>query len=158
MPDTFFYYLFSSIHSKNSSSLWLIVYVLCFKVRPLFDKTYKYSESEYAQILTLRLKTATFFRVICRFIFESFLSRFSASFTYPKLALKSREIISSLFVLQYLSWSGALEILDYQYSRLPARHLRHCSSTPKIAYKANAAELNYQCHTLFFRLSSCKVL
>ena len=66
------------------------MYVRCFKVNPLFDKIYKYSETEYAQILTLRLKSAVSFKVICRFIFESFFPSFFASLTYPELALRSR--------------------------------------------------------------------
>ena len=81
---------FTIFYSKKSSSLWFIVYVLCFKVSPLFNRTYKYSEREYAQILTLKLKSAASFKAICRFILESFLSKFSASITYPELALMSR--------------------------------------------------------------------
>ena len=41
-----FYILISSTHSKKSSSRWLIAYVLCFKVSPLLDKTYKYLQRE----------------------------------------------------------------------------------------------------------------
>ena len=46
IPNTFFYILFSSCHSKKSSSLWWGAYVLCFKVSPLFVKMYKYSDRE----------------------------------------------------------------------------------------------------------------
>ena len=100
-----FIYLFIN-YSKNSSWLWFIAYVLCFNVSPLFERTYKYSDREYAHILTLRLNYAAFFKVICRFILESFLSNFSASLTYPEVALRSRYIFSSLFKLKYSSSSG----------------------------------------------------
>ena len=66
------------------------MYVLCFSVSPLLDSTYKYSESEYAQTLTFKVNSAASFRLISKFILESFHSNFSASLTYPELALKSK--------------------------------------------------------------------
>ena len=97
ITNTFFYILFTS-HSKKPSSLWLMAYVLCLRVSPFLVKIYKYSPREYAQTFNLTFFVAAAFKIMWRFIFQSFLSSFSASLTYPGVSLKSRYILSLLFI------------------------------------------------------------
>ena len=146
-----FIYLFIN-YSKKSSLLWFIAYVLCFNVRPLFDRTYKYSEREYAHILTLRLNFAAFFKVICRFILESFLSNFLASLTYPEVALRSRYTFSPLFKLKYSSSSGNSLNIALSSKWVVQRLIRY-NSKQQIVYRVNAFVLDCQCCIFFHWLS-----